>query len=396
MANEIPTFEDLYEAYKDEVQSRAPGLTDFEEGSNLDAMAGGTGVMAQELVKFIIDRFARTFIDTANGPEVTGGPDDLQNLLVDHFGDSFSRPGASQATVTLLFSRPNTDEGNVEILAGTVVKTDKDANGNEIRFATEIDVTMTGLSTEVSARAVDGGSDSNVSPNTLINIEDSLTDPSVTVTNALAATGGAPIDTDSEYREFARNQFDIIRGATGAAIQAAAENVPGVEIATLIESIIKVIEYDIGTDDIKVGAEPFDLPRGILYIADANGTASAALISDVEAAILTVRACGVVKQVLGATPISVDWIASYTLDPGGPNFAELNSDPSQVVASMEQYIRDLPIGTGFSRALAKQAILAIWGSGGTGDLTDFVINQPTGDIAADPEEKLIPGTVEIV
>jgi len=393
---DIRTQQDLYNLFKNEVQGRAPKLTDFEVGSNLDALGGGFSVGGQEIITFIISEFAKTFFNTANGSDVTGNTDDLQNLARDHFGESFARPGEAFALVTATFSRENTDAGNVVIPKGTIVKTDKDANGNELRFETILEVTMTGLFVNASVIALAGGSDSNVETGTIINVESSLTDSSVVVTNDLPASGGDSKLDDPNYREFIRRKVDAIRGATGAAIEAAALNVPGVVTASIIESIIKAIEYDTITGEPLVGAEVFDVPRGILYVADANGTATEALIDQVHEAIEEVRACGVVKLVYGATALIVDWTASYTLNPAGPNFAELNSDPSRVTEEMEQYIRELPIGQGFNRALANNHILNLFGPTGTDDLTDFVTSQPTGNIAAQEIEKLIPGSVEIV
>lgn len=393
MANEVPSQQEIYDLVKNEIQSRDPNLTDFEEGSILDSLAGGYSVGAQEIIRLILNRFSKTFFNTANGPEVTGGPDDLQTLAVDHFGDSFSRPEAAKAVGTVTFSRPTTGAGAVSILAGTIVKTDKDANGEEQRFQTLSDVTLTGLTIDASVEAIEAGTAGNVGAGTVINLETSLTDDTVTVSNASAFAGGSETSTDAEYREFIRNQVEVIRGATKASIEAAALNVAGIETATAIETLQAVIEWDVG-GSMTIG-EFFRIPRVKLYVADVNGTASSALIDNVETAVALVRACGVFVEVLAATPLSLDWDATITLDPGGPNFAELSSDTSKIVTSMEEYVKALPIGTGFDRGLAKLAILDIWGSGGTGDLTDFVTNTPSGGVTAAATEKLIPGTVTI-
>lgn len=391
MATTIPSQQDLYNLFKNEVQSRAPQLTDFADGSNLDAIAGGLSVGGEELAKIIIEKFNKTFFETSHGPEITEGADDLQILAKDHFGESFARPAAEKATTTVDFSRPTSGAGNVTIPAGTIVKSVKDSNGNEQRFATLSEVTMVTLIISASVEAIEAGTDGNVSSATLTVIEDSLTDNTVVVTNPLAAVGGEAADTDAEYREFIRNLIEVIRGATKAAIEAAAVNVAGVDIATAIEDLQTVIEWDIGTS-MTVG-DFFTIPRVRLFIADVNGTASQALIDAVEAAIFLVRACGVKIIVVGAVPLSVDWTATLTLNPSGPNFAEFTSDTTRIVEQMEQHIRDLPIGTGFNRAIGRAAILALFGSAGTDDLSDFSTSVPAGDIAAAATEKLIPGTV---
>jgi hypothetical protein len=394
MATQVPSQQDLYDLFKNEVQSRNPDLTDFEDGSKLDSLGGGFSVAAQEVSKLIIDQFAKTFFATANGPEVTGGSDDLELLATDHFGDSFARPEASPAVGVVTFSRPTVDAGNVTIPAGTIVKTEKDSNGNEQRFATETEVTMTGLSINASVEAVSAGSDGNVQAGTITVLESALTDPTVVVTNNAQFTGGEESADDAEYREFIRNKIETLRGATKAAIEASALNVPGVEQATAIEDAIPVKEWDIG-GDAPIGAY-FRIPRVRLFIADANGTASLALLQNVDDAILYVRACGVKVDTIGATALPVNWSASIVLNPSGPNFATLSTDAQLIVDSMEQYLRDLPVGTGFDKGLAKLAIMAIWGPSGTNDLTDFITSVPVGNISAAATDKVIPGTVAVI
>ncbi len=391
MATEVPSQQDLYDLYKNEVQSRNPALTDFEDGSKLDSLGGGFSTAGQQIIKFIVDNFALTFFATAHGPEVTGGPDDLQTLAVDHFGDSFARPEAAKAVGVVTFSRPSAGP-LVSILAGTIVKTAKNANGVEQRFETLAAVNLVGLSINASVRAVIAGVAGNSALNTVTTIETSLTDSTVVVTNAATFTGGEEADTDAEYREFIRNKIEALRGATLAAIEAAATNVAGVETATGIEDLQPVKEWDIG-GNIPVG-DYFRIPRVRLFIADANGTASQPLIDAVKAAIESVRAAGVLVNVVGATALLVDWTISLTLNPGGPNFALLSIDTTLVEDSMAQYIRDLPVGTGFDRGLAQLAIMAIWGPAGTNDLTGITYVVPTGNIAATATQKLIPDTME--
>ena len=391
MATKIPSQVELLELFKNEVQSRAPTLTDFEEGSINDAIGGGISVGGEELSKIIIDKFNKTFFETSSGPEITGGPDDLQTLAKDHFGEGFARPKAKFATATINFTRPNTDAGDVVIPNTIIVKTVKDANGEEQRFKVVTEVTMTGTSIDASVLAVVAGIEGNANSGTITVIESSLTDDSVVATNALAAVGGEAVATDAAYREFIRNKVEIIRGATKEAIEASAKNVSGIETATAIEDLQTVIEFDIGPSE-TVGSF-FSIPRVRLFVADVNGVASAALLALVRTAIDVVRACGVKIDILAATPLSQNWTATLTLNPSGPNFDLLSTDTTIVTNEMEQFIRDLPIGTGFNRASGRTAILAIFGSTGTDDLTDFTTSIPAGDVSASITQKLIPGTV---
>lgn len=391
----IKSQQELYDEFIAELQSQAPGLTDTNDGSQIDVLAGVASFAISELSRLTIDEFRKTFFDTASGPEVTEGPDDLETLAVDHFGSDFARPAATTSTGTVTFSRANADAGDCVIPAGTVVKTEPDANGESQRFETEAEVTMTGTSRAATVNAIVAGTDGNVLANTIVLIEDALTDSSITVNNGSVLAGGAEEETDAEYRETIRNLLVSLTGATLAAIQAAALEVAGVETATATENEMVVIEYDIATSLPVVAAAYFRIPRVILYIADADGTADAGLISDVQEAVASVRAAGVRVDIQAATALVFDWTAEIVLNPGGPNYAELSSDPQDIIDTMEDYLADLAIGADFDRSDADDAMEAIWGAAGTDDLVSFTTTVPSGDVAVAADEKIIPGDVEI-
>jgi hypothetical protein len=396
MTTQIRSQDELLEIYVNEVKSEAPELTDFSEGSINDTIAGATVVAIHEAMKLILDEFAKTYFSTANGPEVTGDADDLETLAVDHFGDDFSRPAADKARGIVTFSRASSGAGDCVIPLGTVVKTELDANGEELRFQTLVAVTMTALEINASVEAFVAGTTGNVSVGDVTVIESTLTDPTIVVTNDAVFGGGSEEMEDAEYREYIKDRIVQLRGATKEAIETAAEAVDGVEAAVAIETETTVIEYDIATDDILVGAEYFRIPYVRLYIADANGEASDALIDLVRDAVDEIRAFGVKINIIGADAVSQNWTATYTLNPSGPNFTELSADATPVEESMAEYIRsDLSIGDDFIRATADAAILAIWGPAGTDDLTAFSTTSPVGDVAVAANQKLVPGTMTI-
>jgi hypothetical protein len=392
--SQIKSQSELYDEFIIELQSQASELTDTNEGSIIDVMAGVTSVAVSEILALNVDLFRKTFFDTANGPEVTGDADELQALAVDHFGSAFARPQAVKATGTLQFSRATDDAGNVTIEAGTIVKTAPNSNGVSQRYEVTAEVLLTGLTINASVRALVAGTDGNALAGKVTIIETTLTDPSIVVTNAANFTGGAAAQSDAQYRETIRNLIETIRGATASAIRASALIVAGVEQATTVEFLQYVKEWDIG-GDVEVG-DYFAIPRVKLYIADANGDASQTLVDDVSDAVAEVRACGVRVEVVAATAQTQNWTASLTLNSMGPNYATLQSDTSMVVDTMVKYIQDLPISAGFTRAAAKLAIMAIWGPTGTDDLVDFVTSIPAGDVAGVTGQKLVPGTVETI
>lgn len=385
--------QELYTIMVNEIQNIAPELTDFEEGSINDAYAGSAATAMVELVDTILLEFAKTFFRSANGPAITGSTDDLENLAIDHFGDDFARPDAVEAVGIVTFSRPDTSAGDVVIPAGTIVKTEVNANGEEIRFTTLLSVTMTGTSINASVEAVEAGTSGNVAADTVTVVESTLTDSSITVNNNDDMAGGAPEEDDATYRETILNKLKELGGATKTALKATLEAVPGIEQATIIEFAQTVIEWD---DDTQTeSGSSFTIPRVKAYIADANGTANSALLALADAALTGARACGVRIDTEAAVAVSLDWTATISLNPGGPNFAEFSSDKTKILASMQEYIETLDTGTDFIRGIADAAILAIWGPSGTDDLTNFTTTLPIGNITTAVNEKLIPGTLDI-
>lgn len=389
----LKSTEELRQDFIVEMQSQDPTLTDTQAGSIIDIFSGVVSVAVSEISRVLTDEFAKTYIDTAQGPEETGGPDDLQRLLVDHFGEEFARPAASKATGIVTFSRPTTGAGNVTIPVDTIVKTPPNASGEAQRFRVVSQVIMTGLTINASVEAVNAGIDGNVQASTVTVIESVLTDNTVTVNNSAAFAGGEPIPNDAEYREFARNLLRTLRGGTLEAIVSAALNVPGVEMAVGKEFVIPVIEWDIGPE-LPIG-DYFLIARPRLYIADANGSADATLVAAVRDAIEFVRAAGVFINIIGAVAIELDFKITITLNPSGPNFAELSNDPQPIIDTMTQYIQDLEIGEDFIRAQAKIHIMNIWGPSGTNDLTNLTVTFPGGDVSVADNQKLVPGLVEI-
>lgn len=396
MATPIKSQAELYQLFINALATGAAQLTDFNEGSINDSLGGATSLTATEMQKLILDQFAKAFFNSANGPEVTGGPDDLQTLAVDHFGQAFARPLATAAIGTVTFSRPTAAAGNVLIPAGTIVKTTPDASGNTQRFATQADVTIIGLTINASITAIVAGSAGSAGAGAVSVVESSLLDQTITVSNAVALTPGTDTMNDSDYREFIRNKIESLRNGTLSAIEGAAKTVPGVVTATAIEAIQTVIPFNIATGLPVPGAAWFNVVQATLYVADVNGNASTALIAAVIAAITPIRAGGVNVAVKGASALAVNWTATYVLNPLGPNYAALSQSNQLIVQAMSAYIQSLAVGTAFIRATGNAAILAQFGPAGTNDLTSFTTSLPVADVQPTATQKLIPGVMATV
>jgi hypothetical protein len=392
----ILTRQQIYTMWVTELQAQQSALTDLNEGSLIDVQAGVTAQILAVLSKLTVEEFAKTFFNSADGPEVTGGADDLQTLAVDHFGDDFARPVAGKATGSVTFSRATTAFGNVLIPAGTALLSVANAAGQKSRYVTTTDVTMTTTSIAANIECDTAGSAGNAAIGAISTIQSTLLDSGIVVTNAAALANGVDKYTDAQYRSYIINKLQSLKGATLLALQATALTVAGVVTATAIETLVTVIPYNPGTSLPVPGAAYFQFPYAYIYIADANGTASATLVNTVQAALDLVRAAGVKVSAVGAGAVSLNWTVAITLNAGGPNFATFQTDKTQLINSMKTYINTLAIGTGFVRATAQTAILAIWGPTGTNDITAIVTSVPTGDVAITSTQKLVAGSVNIV
>jgi len=387
MATKALTSKELYEIYKAEVIARGSDIIDFAEGSMNDIDAGAMTTAINEAQELLVSEFLKTFFGSANG-------DDLEILAIDRFGSRFARPSETQSTVDVTFSRPTTAAGNVTIPAGTIIKTSKDASGQEVRFSTSFEVVMTGLSVVSSAISVGSGANTKVGVGKINVIESALTDTSIVVTNDAQAAGGEDKQSDDEYRETIRSLVESLAGATEAAIKGSIQALPEITYVSVVTILMKVREVDDGGTPI---GDIFRIPYVRIYVADADGNFSQSLLTLAENVIYSVRAAGVKIEILGALSTEINWTASITLNPAGPNYAELSNDTSKIKEDMANYLDNvLDVGDGFVRSTANSYILSIWGPAGTGDLTSFTTSIPTGNVAGAVGTKLVSGTMETI
>lgn len=390
----IKSQQEIYQEFIADFESESQGkITDFNEGSNVDIVGGVVSLAANELYKKIQVEFMKTLFATSHGPEVTGGPDDLQTLAVDHFGDRFKRPGAVKSLGIATFSRPNADKGDVLIDVGTIIKTQKTSAGNSISFRVVSAVTMAGLSINASVEAMVAGPSGNVNPGTVTVLESSLSDSSVTVTNAASFGGGKNAENDAEYRQTISWLLETLKGSTLGAIEAMVKTVPGVVFAKGMEFLRFVREWDIANNQ-PIGAY-FGLPMPTVYVADANGDASPVLLQAVNDSVRSVRAAGVRVEIVGATSLPMNWSGEVVLNPAGPNFAVLQEDLSMIRDEMTLFLQMLPVGSSFFRSIANNYILAKFGPAGTNDITSFVTGVPSADVANSGGFKIVPGVVTV-
>lgn len=275
----IPTFDEMMQAWRTEVGSRNPRLTDFRPGSALDALGGASALLADESIRVALEAFAAQYLDSAEDA-------DLDALVQDRTG--LTRNAAAAAVVTVTFTRGSSFQPTViTIPAGTRLQATND-DGEAVVFTTDSDADIVATSNTVSttATASTAGEAGNVALGAIDSVLDTIAgDSTLSVANSVRATGGAEEETDDELRDRYRRYFPTLRQGTVGALQAGALNIAGVRYAAVDES-------EIGSPNFRVN----------VYIGDVDGRGNAALAALVAAAFLTeIRAAGVQVQVSAAT-----------------------------------------------------------------------------------------------
>lgn len=304
---EFPSFNDLFTIGKNEALLRNPKLSPAaidNKGSDINIILGMAASIGEEIGRFDLGKFSALFFQTASGT-------DLDRLAVDRF--NVPRKEAAAAVGSIRFSRPTTGAGNVFIATGTRVAS------STITFKTTVDATLTGLTIDVPIAATTVGANTNVDAGTITNLIDSLTDPTVTVSNPLPTAGGADIETDSAYRLRLSNFILTLAKGTLSALTAAALAVPGVAVAT-------------AEDVLNPGAVPSGVAR--VFIADANGNSNQQLEDLVRAALDSVRAGGMQVSVAGAVVTFVQIALHVTFAAGADTILRSGQVKDAVLTSV--------------------------------------------------------------
>lgn len=224
---ETPSFQELFDLGRSEVETRNPALTDWEEGSINDVLVGTLVALVDGNYGKVIEEFRKTFVLSAKS-------DDLTTLVKDHYDIDREEATAAQATIRL--TRPNTGAGNVNITTADRFSTESDAEGKVYDFAPLANGTMTGTTLDVLCECTVTGSDGNVDEDTITVITTALTDSTITCTNTDPAAGGNPEESDEDLvARVYQTLKSLVRG-TKAAIELGAKTVEGVSMAYLDES----------------------------------------------------------------------------------------------------------------------------------------------------------------
>jgi uncharacterized phage protein gp47/JayE len=306
-----------------EALARRPGSY-IEPYSRYDMVFAGAGAIGDLIVGFFANRFKATYVDGAEG-------DDLTILAEDHF--SIVRLPATRATGQVTFTRGSPGGGTYSIASGSVVATQKDAAGREVRFVTTAPAAWgagVGGDITVTAEAEDAGTVGNVGVGKITRIITAQTE-TITVTNSGLFVGGSASETDPELRTRIREYHRTLRRGTFAALEYGAKLVSGCKNATAVED---------------------STGRVTVYITDADGASNGTLVSAVAAELENWRACGALVTVVGGALLSVDINVTLTLR-AGANVAQLLT---AVQAAVQTRLSLMRIGETVYRTAISQAI----------------------------------------
>lgn len=293
-----PSFDDLYNIGRSEIQARNPRLTDWTEGSDLDAIAGGAAGQADEAIGILFQLFGNQFFDIAAG-------DDLDTLALDRFGTEIVRNVASAAIGLLRFTR-GISSTPLLIPAGTTCQADVD--GVTVTFSTDSAQTIpTGESfIDIQSTADDTGRDSNVAAGTVTTILDTLIgDAAATVTNQERFAGGSIAESDSSFRDRIKRFFNTLRRGTIAALETGALSVEGVSFVTIDESTVA----------------PANGGYVSVYVGDPDGAGNTTLAALVDAELDNWRAAGVDVVVFASAREEIALALTVTIRKGTDKIA---------------------------------------------------------------------------
>lgn len=360
-----PSFQDYFDAGKAEAINRRPELT-FDEGDISEFLVAAMAAMADHLTGYFAGRFKATYLDGAEG-------DDLTTLADDHW--NVQRFPATAATGTVSFVRTNGNGAPAGTLAaGFVVATAKDVDGNEVQYTLDADLNWSlaelGPKT-ATVTCTATGLDSNADLDTVNRVISTPFDSTITVNNpASKMAGGDDEETDADLRERVRNLPATLRRGTLAAIEYGALQIEGVKRASAVE------------EEDEVGA------TGIvdLYVTDIEGNSSPTMIDAVEEDVINWRAGGVIVNVYGGALSEQDVTLSLNARLGTDTVALA----SKVVSAVTARINKLKIGETLSRDLIRQAALNV-----DENILSVTITLPATDITPDTGTIIRAGTVTV-
>ena len=320
MVAEIRRYDDIMQQAAANMIARQDKITDFNAGS---------------IIHTILDTIARIceriYVAIRQGYN--------ENLrLVPYFVFGFERKPGEFATGMIQFSR-----GKPLPTRTTIQVNAKVSGAGKNYITTEMGFIEGGalLSNLVKVKAMERGSDSNVSALVIDTIETTLPSDIVDVTNPYPITGGTNIETENEFDERFKVHINGLSGTNSYAIIDAALSVDGVR--------------SVSTKNHKPPLR--NIYNMSVYVDDGSGTATPEIIDAVKLAIegngtalhQGHLAPGVNVRVLPPHTIPISFVIIIYVR--NANFSEANAEIQRLIAD---YVNSLTIG----KPVVKSQILA--------------------------------------
>jgi uncharacterized phage protein gp47/JayE len=289
MAAPLPTREDFFNVGARELlarqRSRPVGMRVTQQaiyttGTNVNSALAGAAAMADEVMRHTAIRFNELFLDSADDAA-------LARLVADHIDADLQQKQPVRSVVPLIFSRsiPPSAGAVQSIPIDSIVRTN---SGIEFRLTSDANFALNAVGPiVVEAEAMLAGSAGNVDSGTIVRFAAQPADTGIVVTNSENAAGGADLETSRDYLARAKSERKARRRGILGAIQLGAASVAGVKSAVVEEALDS-------------SGDPSGLVR--VYIADASGRANSSLTQLVRDQLVEFRGCGIVPQVIGASP----------------------------------------------------------------------------------------------
>jgi len=347
----LPNFEQLYQIAKTEVESRDSKLTDYHEGSVLDAHLGGSSSIGMELVYQLSRILKIFFIHTATD-------EDLDDRLKDY--NIFRKP-ALAASGTLTLTRL-TSTGPRLISKNTTFRCSSD----NTEFYNPTDALFTTGQTEITVNVVAKltGASGNVLSNTIDTIIPTATE-TINITHPVFSNGF-----DGETDDQLRNRFylelsNMARATAPALVTGALRhvNVSNAAIQKVHSGYTK------------------------LFIDTGGGTPSPELLAEIQTDIdVNWRAAGEQVEVLAAQ--------TQTVDIGGTLTLEDSYLEAEVFLNVSNAIQAFLITKEMGASLYRAELIAV--VMGVNGVKNVVLTTPVADVLGQASKILRAGVINFV
>jgi len=349
-------------------------LVDFSVGSILRAVIEASSAVVMWLQGLILQLLATTRAATATGA-------DLDTWMTD-FG--LTRLAAVAATGSVTFSRFTPTTQAIVPVGSLVQSTDGTQQFTVVADTTQsaynsalggyvLPPATASITTTVVALTTGAGGNAAIGAINTLGQAISGVD---TVTNAASFTNGANAEADVAFRARFQSYIASLSKATKGAVGYAVQSVRTGLTYTLVEDYNFAGSY---------------LP-GYFYVVldDGTGAPSSGLIAQVSSAIEAVRPIGTSFGVFAPSIVTANIAANITTAAGYDHGIAV----AAVTAAITNYINALPLGA--SLIWSRLFQVAFDASAAVSTVTVMTINSATTDLAATPQQAILPGTVTVI